>query len=376
MGKGVGFSGHLHRFGCSLRGPDLGWEWISLLHISEDICVGIFAVPMEILAYYNEEFMSSALCQGLQYFVHVSLAANIYCLILIALDRHRNIVKPFLPKLRFRQCIVNILLVWFVSIVQGWSAVVLYRVEVREHVYHGQLVMRHECTIAEDQGETYLFVIWFNFLTIYVIPLGIITGLYSKIFSAFYLSRVRVGTTAQGNDQRRKRVVRMLASIVMVLAVCQFPLHVWKIYVFAGGGAFEGYLVLRQVFGVISFSNSWLNVVIYVSLNEGFRRAYRDIFGCRRPSGVDEERSRWVSGIPSASSFRPSINSVMFPSPKNADGSSGSKSSVSAFSRNLSVHSHVSNHSHLSVNSLNRQNHNNLSVSTAELPNGHLDSSV
>jgi hypothetical protein len=264
------------------------------------------------------------------------------------------------------------MVVWFVSVLQGWSAVVLYRIEVREHIYHGQLVLRHECTIREDLSEI-IFVIWFNFLTMYLIPLAIVTGLYSKIFAVFYLSRIRVGAASQSSGRHRKRIVRMLVSIVLIFAACQCPIHIWRIYVYNGGGAFEGFLVLHQIFDMISFANSWLNVVVYVSFNESFRRAYRDILGLKRRGDMDAQpgRTRTVSGMPTGSSLRPP-NSMFHDELSVISGknrSSESKSSASMFSRHLSAHSPASNHRHLSVTS-------GRSVFSRELPNNHLDSSV
>ncbi|XP_074657369.1 allatostatin-A receptor-like [Tubulanus polymorphus] len=246
-----------------------------------NILVAVFALPMEIMAHYDERFMTSHLCKTLQFFVHVSLTANIYGVVVIAVDRYRSILHPFSTFQSTKYCLICISFVWTLSSVSAWRGAAIYDVKV--HLYRdrkGGWTVVHACGIPKYFNAWNRGLIIYDFLSTYVVPLFVLLALYARIFRRIYDKNVNFLT--EQKRVRNARVVRMLVAIVVLFACCQLPLHVWKLYVHLGPGPFLDYLIWYDVFDVISFTNSWLNVAAYVGFNDNFKREFRARLPCSR----------------------------------------------------------------------------------------------
>ncbi|XP_074658299.1 neuropeptide FF receptor 2-like [Tubulanus polymorphus] len=238
-----------------------------------DILVAVFVLPMEIMSHYDETFMTSQLCKSLEFFAHASLAANIYGVVTIAADRYRSILHPFSKLSSTKYCLLFIFIVWSLALANAWRGAVLY--DVTLHVNDaGGWALQKACAIRGNFVDWVRVLVVYDFLSTYVIPLLIILILYARIFQKIYDRNANFLTDRK--RARNARVVRMLVAIVVMFVFCQLPLHAWKLYVFAGPGPFSYYLVWHDICDVVSFTNSWLNVIAYVGFNENFQNAFRE----------------------------------------------------------------------------------------------------
>jgi len=139
----------------------------------------------------------------------------------------------------------------------------------------------------------------------YAIPLTIICVLY-----VFLVRRIggqgRVG--AQSGEVRRsslnaaatrRRVMKMVTSVIITFAVCWLPTHVMFL-VEAYGSVHEYYHIEMVAFQIIAtcmaYANSCLNPVIYAFLSENFRQSFRELLSL----GKNRSDRRAASGARSA----------------------------------------------------------------------------
>ena len=81
----------------------------------------------------------------------------------------------------------------------------------------------------------------------------------------------------------------MLLLIVFLFAVCQFPIHLYRLLRY-WGHTFKGYLIVYQICDIFSFSNSWINVIIYAILNDKFKTEIVSVLKCKSRTPMNSIR--------------------------------------------------------------------------------------
>ena len=239
-------------------------------------------IPLEILSHYSKHSIGTGFCKLLEYFAQVSLAANIFCIVLISMDRERSILKPFAPKQSMRRCGVSIGIVGLISFAYSIRSVFLYDITHVLHLHNGLWTTYTYCAIPENHIDSYKTVIIVDFFVVYLIPLFIILFNYGRIAHKLWRERYGNVVGALHTSRRKRKVVRMLLIIIILFVMCQLPLHLYKIYKY-WVGLFPGFLIVYQVCDMISFSNSWLNVIAYVFSNDNFNRELKKVLRKRCP---------------------------------------------------------------------------------------------
>ncbi|KAL0979206.1 hypothetical protein UPYG_G00182130 [Umbra pygmaea] len=268
-----------------------------------DLLVGIFCVPTTLVdnlitgwPFTNTVCKMSGLVQGM------SVAASVFTLVAIAVDRFRCIVYPFQPKLTLPVAKATIAMIWVLAVViMCPSAAALTAEKVADHymVYNQdynityQLYSCYEDFADPKMRKVYTTVL---FAHIYLIPLALITVMYGRIGVKLYTSvvsgRERQGTAPTSSparheggrpmiSQKKIKVIKMLIVVALLFMLSWLPL--WTLMMltdYADLGEKQMELLTGYIFPFahwLAFSNSSVNPIIYGYFNENFKRGFQAV---------------------------------------------------------------------------------------------------
>ena len=135
----------------------------------------------------------------------------------------------------------------------------------------------------------------------YAVPLTIICAFYILLMrrigrrGRFGVDSSEVLVTSLKATATRRRVMRMVTSVIATFAICWLPTHV-SFLVEAFASVHEYYRIEMVTFQIIAtclaYANSCLNPVIYAFLSENFRQSFRELL-----AGGSRVDRRQVSGV-------------------------------------------------------------------------------
>lgn len=125
----------------------------------------------------------------------------------------------------------------------------------------------------------------FRVATLYVIPVIIISVLYSKIAGHLRSTSMNTALSNEKVARDRRKVVRMLAAMVIVFAVCWLPGNVMFILQALPDGRkymvddkwFSWYLFVS---GVLVYFNCISNPILYTFMSSQYRKGFRRMMCC------------------------------------------------------------------------------------------------
>ena len=243
-----------------------------------DLLVPIFAMPranVEIfygnLRWLIDGAFGEALCKLTAFFQDISTAVSVQSLVAIAVDRFYAVWFP-LKAARIKPRVKYvILLIWFTAAVIHIPY--LYGFKIRTF-----------------SGKTYCFVSWPRPVTkivfllliiiIFVIPLGVITTLYSLIVKKLRgqtLYGVRNLVVHFSREKRNRNILKMSLAIIVVFFLSMSPFVVYlSIDIFS-----DGRVCLSRNFRFVAqylvHCNGALNFFTYFTFNQSYRRGFSAI---------------------------------------------------------------------------------------------------
>ncbi|XP_067658508.1 neuropeptide FF receptor 2-like [Haliotis asinina] len=259
--------------------------YIAFLAVT-DILVGVFIIPLDILHEVDAISPTPATCKILEFMRYFVLTSNLYCVVAIAADRYRCIVHMYSNKPSFKHVNIVIIIIWSCSAVYAIREPFIYDVlskidvSVTSNNSSRSLVI---CGIRDN--DTRLSVLILDFFVHFVIPLFVISCLYIKM--TFWLLNQQ--NLIFVNLQARKRnykVIKMVLLMVILYTICQLPAQIWRVYVYTGNDVIDNSGYLLNTFLFMTYTNSWLNVVVYVIFNDSLLKRRQDFVPCCRKRAV------------------------------------------------------------------------------------------
>ena len=238
-----------------------------------DLLVAVFDMPATITHFYINE-NAAFQCRFLYYVVYVSTIASVFCLTVMAFDRYFAVVHPFRRSIWFRQPKIITPIIWISS------AALMSMVPVTLTLNRGKCGTKNSLVFP---FYTYFFAVGF------LLPLAVISGLYTLVARKLWLHEVPVDHNLNENQREqeipKKKVIRMLIIIVVVFAVCWLPVHVYQLDVgvnmLSGRGAMWEPYVIIYIFYWLSTANSAINPWLYIGLNGKMKAAFSKMIRCR-----------------------------------------------------------------------------------------------
>ncbi|XP_054445729.1 neuropeptide FF receptor 2 [Pteronotus mesoamericanus] len=258
-----------------------------------DLLVGIFCMPITLLDNIIAGWpFGSVMCKISGLVQGISVAASVFTLVAIAVDRFRCVVYPFKPKLTIKTAFVIIVIIWVLAIaIMSPSAIMLH---VQEEKYYRVRLNSVNKTMPvywcredwphKEMRKIYTTVLFAN---IYVAPLFLIVIMYGRI--GISLFKVTVPHAGKQNreqwhvvSKKKQKVIKMLLIVALLFILSWLPL--WTLMMlsdYAELSANELQVINIYVYPFahwLAFCNSSINPIIYGFFNENFRRGFEDAF--------------------------------------------------------------------------------------------------
>lgn len=229
-----------------------------------DLAVLILCIPFDVTVQENSYVwpFGKFLCHIIYPIMTMCTFASVGTLTAIAYNRYTAISRPMRVQAGRKRAKVTIAIIWTASL----TLVIPYTSVLRVRN------SRCEETWPKLYSRTYTI---FIFLFQYIVPLSFISLAYMKI--ALLLRRNRNHLTAAHRVQDRDvaKVVRMMAIVVLLFAVCMLPNHIlWLLREFTKDFPESG----RKVLGwgeILIYANSCTNPIVYSICIEEFRLAFK-----------------------------------------------------------------------------------------------------
>ncbi|XP_017141353.1 neuropeptide SIFamide receptor isoform X1 [Drosophila miranda] len=276
-----------------------------------DILVIVFCLPATLIGNIFVPWMLGWLmCKFVPYIQGVSVAASVYSLIAVSLDRFIAIWWP-LKQMTKRRARIMIIGIWVIALVTTIPWLLFFDLVPAEEVFSDALVSAYTqpqylCQEVWPPGtDGNLYFLLANLVACYLLPMSLITLCYVLIW-------IKVSTRsipgeskdAQMDRMQQKskvKVIKMLVAVVILFVLSWLPLYVIFARIkFGSDISQEEFEVLKKVMPLAQWlgsSNSCINPILY-SVNKKYRRGFAAIIKSRSCCG----RLRYYDNVAIASS--------------------------------------------------------------------------
>ena len=253
-----------------------------------DIMDALFAVPLTVIFFYNGSLWFGGLlgdisCKILRFLTNLSLAASVFTLAAISVDRYLAIVHVLREPLSKRKVKLAVVSLWLLASLLMSTYLIKYKTVLQKNG-------RHHCvgSWADDRAKNfrmYQYETVTRFIFMYVIPLFLMAALYSLIIRVLKKRQAFGENMSQIRIQRQNvTVIKMLVTVVLLFAFCWLPAHMVSL---TTAFSYEKLLCwpisLTFTLFVPSHANSAINPCIYLIFNENFRKGLKDLLiRCRK----------------------------------------------------------------------------------------------
>ncbi|ODM95714.1 Tachykinin-like peptide receptor 99D, partial [Orchesella cincta] len=244
-----------------------------------DIIIGLFAIPFQfqaaLLQRWNLPDFMCAFCPFVQV---LSVNVSVFTLSAIAVDRYRAVMYPLKARASKKKATWAILSIWSLGVFLAFPTELDYKV-----IYIPDRNGFDAKPFCTNLGLSSTFRMYYNLSLVviqYFFPLIILSVGYTLMAKKLW------GTTAPGNKEEsrdavvlrnKKKVIKMLALVVLLFAVCWFPLQT---YYFSSTlipsiNQYQYINIIWFSFHWLAMSNSCCNPFIYAIYNDKFQREFR-----------------------------------------------------------------------------------------------------
>ena len=231
------------------------------------------------------------LCKIIIFVQGIAISSSVLTLVAIALNRFVAVLFPFRSSQFQNLSTVAIVVIWVVSCIL--VSPILYAAKVVE--MEGSPYCVEEWSPLFDNktaSEQYTLVL---FGLLYAFPLVLISVLYSCVVYKVWVRQVPGNVTAPNQQlelQTKKRVLKMLITVVVVFTLCWLPYHVYLLLAFFVHNGECPISPQYIFFGLLlGHTNSAINPCIYVIFNRDFRQGFleflRTCSSCCRGNNTD-----------------------------------------------------------------------------------------
>ncbi|XP_036985882.2 pyroglutamylated RF-amide peptide receptor [Artibeus jamaicensis] len=254
-----------------------------------DLLIAFFCIPVTTLQNVSDTWLGGAfVCKMVPFVQCTAVVTETLTMTCIAVERHHGLVHPFRMKWRYtlRRAFTMLGVVWLVAVVVGAPMWHVQRLEMKyDFLYEKQ----HVCCLEEWAGPEHQKVYTtFILVILFLLPLGVMLGLYSKIgYELWIRKRVEDSSglrTMHGRElskmaRKKKRAVLMMVTVVTLFTVCWAPFH--AVHMALEYGDFEKHhdevtvKMTLAVVQIVGFSNSICNPIVYAFMNESFRKNFQ-----------------------------------------------------------------------------------------------------
>lgn len=237
-------------------------------------------------------FMGTALCKFFHSAQVGSLAASVFSLVAISLDRSFGILFPMRTIMTRNVVRFAIAAIWLGAL--ALSIPIMLVVKNTKDEGTGNMICDENWPPISH--KTYA---WFLFTTSYIIPILIIAVVYFLAGMRLWSRKLPGHRTLMSHKKAQassRRATVMLITVVIVFALSWFPFQALEIIRYINPEILTNFTVPMAVWYVIpwfGYCNSAVNPIIYVIFSENYRHEFYRIL-CRGPSRKERYRKTIV----------------------------------------------------------------------------------
>lgn len=225
-------------------------------------------------SFMNRWMWGEFLCKGVPLFQGSSLFISTLTLTAIAIDRYIVILHPFRKRMSMGVCIAIIVCIWILSTMLSIPLVVNMRYTRMVDSCEPDIYYCYEKWFLHELRNVYGFVV----LTFqFGIPLLLIAYCYIRIW--YYLNHRPTIAAPSSDEQRKRRLLKMLVSMVVIFVLCHISLNLLNI-VRDFGVTLSEFTFFFLLAHLCSMSATMWNPILYAGMNESFQREFMAVLPC------------------------------------------------------------------------------------------------
>uniref|UniRef100_A0A8D0GPI2 G protein-coupled receptor 83 n=1 Tax=Sphenodon punctatus TaxID=8508 RepID=A0A8D0GPI2_SPHPU len=250
-----------------------------------DIMITILNTPFTLVRFVSSTWVFGKLMCHISRFVqYCSVHVSVLTLAAIALDQHQVIMHPLKPRMSTVKGGICIIIIWVMA-----SCFSL------PHNKTIRMVCLPRFPYPSDLFWKYLDLT--TFVLLYVLPLLVISVTYTMVAKKLWLRNAIGDVTMEqyyAHQRKKKMTLKMLMVVVVVFAVCWFPLNCYLVLM--SSKAIHSNNALYFAFHWFAMSSTCYNPFIYCWLNESFRSELKSLLGvCQRKSTAQNHALQSIS---------------------------------------------------------------------------------
>ena len=268
--------------------------------------------------------MGAFMCSLTYLCVYISVASSILSLALISFDRFFAVLFPLKQIITRKSLPFLLFVIWTVSFAFASPAIYAQRLASYDNVTYCLEVWRPPFDLTESPKH-YTIIL---FLCLYVAPLALMSVLYTMMALKLWRKNIPGNHTKQTDSQamtRKKKVIKILICVVLVFAICWFPVFFAQFLSFFTPHysqcptAFPRWLQFFAFF--MQYLGSAINPYIYFTFSNSFRTGFKHAIWWRVSRSNRSRRSTTQASFAmSVLSGRATRGQTVSPSMTNAPG--------------------------------------------------------
>jgi len=250
-----------------------------------DLLVTLIVMPVSVKWLYTDGIqnwlpgiLGHVTCTLVYYCSYVTLAASIFSLSIMSVDRYLGVVYPLRRFSRFRQTKVVTVTIWLSSMVFSIPVAMTWRLEELKPLDIYTCTPNFLMLGKFGMRGFYMYL----FLLMYLFPLLLISSLYILVGRTLWLrnlpGRQLSNQGHQRNEMTKRKVVRTLVIITAIFAICWLPAQCYHLLLAFRPDVYDKippYVIVLVLW--LAHANSAVNPWLYMILSENFRKALCDV---------------------------------------------------------------------------------------------------
>ncbi|XP_041109956.1 probable G-protein coupled receptor 83 [Polyodon spathula] len=289
-----------------------------------DIMITLLNTSFTLARYVHSTWVfGKAMCHISRFVQYCSLHVSTLTLTAIALDRHQVILNPLKSRMTVHRGILCIAAIWVMAACFSLPHAIYQK--LFQYNYSASTVRSFCVPDFPNPSDLYWkYLDLSTFLLLYLLPLLIISLVYSRLAKKLWLRNAIGDVTMEqsvAHRRNKKKSIKMLVLVVVVFAVCWFPLNCYVVLI--SSLAIQSRNTLYFALHWLAMSSTCYNPFIYCWLNESFRSELKSLLSmCRQaqkppdkllPAAVAPCHEAWLEQMsfkqgPSTQSVRSTTN--------------------------------------------------------------------
>ena len=248
-----------------------------------DLLFALFMFPLALTRYHVRGLwiggsFGKFSCHAIFFMSHLPIAGSTTTLIFVALERFFAIMFPYMVIKIFRQVRIITVVIWLSStLLMMPVGIAAYTTEK-----NGQTYCDRDWSVFGDPMKASRTFYDATFVVTYAAPLLFMAILYTVISHKLWRRHIPGRPTAHGQHNsmlHKRRVVRMLITVVIVFALCWLPTHVQHYLITYSPDVHARLsLVAMVTMNLIGHTNPAINPCLLVGLNIRYRNEFFRLF--------------------------------------------------------------------------------------------------